>query len=216
MKTDDLIAALSANPRSVSRMRPTPTIVGAALVACSIVAVLSIVWLGPRADLWRAFFAGPHLLILNLVFALSVGSIALANVRDLSVPGRRRSLSPLAVGAPFLVMGALALYEIGTSLSDRLSDHVDHTSWLICLWRIAILAVPAFAILVVGIKRLAPVNLRRTGAYVGILAGAIGSMGYCLHAEDQALLFDTTVHTSAIVVMAVIGWISGPRLLRWT
>lgn len=216
MKTDDLIADLSANPRSTSRMRPTPTIVGSALLACLIVATISIVWLGPRTDLWRALFAGQHLLILNFVFALSVGSIALANVRDLSVPGRRRSLSPLALGAPFLVMGALALYEIGASLSDQLSDHLDHTSWLTCLWRIAILAVPAFAILAIGIKRLAPVNLHRAGAYVGILAGAIGSMGYCLHAEEQALVFDTTVHTSAIIVMALIGWVGGPRLLRWT
>lgn len=214
MRTDDLIANLSEQPSRVRFFNPSATLFGSALFACGVVALLSLGWLGPHANLGHAV-AQNHLLMLNLVFTISVGSIALAIARDLSVPGRRRRLPSSIIVLPFLLMAMLALLELGTSSLHGWSSHATHDSWLTCLWQIAALATPAFAILAIGMRSLAPTDLRRAGIHLGLLAGAIGAMGYCLHAPNQPLSVGLILSTAGIVTMAAVGGLVGPKLLRW-
>ncbi len=67
-----------------------------------------------------------------------------------------------------------------------------------------------------GLRRLAPVYLVRAGAYVGLLAGAIGAAGYALHCHDDSIAFVAIAYTLAMAEAVIFGAIIGPRLLRWS
>jgi hypothetical protein len=81
---------------------------------------------------------------------------------------------------------------------------------------VPLLSIPAFAILIILARRLAPTNLTRAGAYIGLMAGGFGAAGYALHCGEDSMLFVATAYTLAISEMAVLGALLGPRLLRWT
>ena len=66
------------------------------------------------------------------------------------------------------------------------------------------------------VRMLAPVNLARTGLYVGLLSGAIGAFGYAFHCHENYLTVVAAYYTLAIVQMGILGAVLGPRLLRWT
>lgn len=215
MRTDELIAGLSAAPPPAQLANPTRTMLIAALLACLVVALVVFAWLGLRSDIGSILTHGKHEFLLNLVFVIGVGSAALAVIRDLAVPGRALRLPAIAIIAPFLVIAVVAVHELSSASLHQLLPHESHASWLTCLWQTAALAVPAFTILAFGIRRLAPTNLRRAGFYIGLLAGAIGSMGFCLHEPGNTVTFSATVYTAGIALMAIIGAWVGPRLLRW-
>ena len=85
-----------------------------------------------------------------------------------------------------------------------------------CLWQIPALAIPAFVILTFAVRYLAPTNLIRTGAYMGLVAGGIGAIGYAFHCHDDSVAFVAVSYTLAIAEMTVVGALLGPRILRWT
>lgn len=215
MRTNELIARLSSAPRPAKQAGAAGTILIAVLLSLFVVALMTFGWLGFRSDLGSTLARGKHDFLLNLVFIISIGSSALAIVRDLAVPGRPLKLPSITLIVPFILMAAIAANELRSGSLHQAFPHTDHASWFTCLWQTSALAVPAFTILAFGIRRLAPTNLQRAGFYTGLLAGAIGSMGYCFHTPNETVAFGVTVYTGGIVSMAVIGGLIGPRLLRW-
>lgn len=214
-KTDELIASLSRKPRAVS-LAPTATMVLGAAIAIIVALALSIGWLKPRTDLTLALIVQNDVFLLKLVFTVCVVLAALPIVRDLSVPGRRIGLWSALVTAPFVVILVLALQELAGTPAREWSHHFEHASWLECLWQIPVLAFPAFVILTFAVRYLAPTNLVRTGAYVGLVAGGIGAIGYAFHCHDDSVAFVAVSYTFAIAEMTVVGALLGPRVLRWT
>lgn len=214
-KTDELIATLSRKPR-VTSLAPTMTMVVGAVAAIIIALALSVAWLKPRADLAPALITENHVLLLKLVFTICVVLAALPIVRDLSVPGRRIGLWSTLAAAPFVVILVLALRELAGVPVHQWSHHLEYTSWLECLWQIPALAIPAFVILAIGARHLAPTNLTQTGAYIGLAAGGIGAIGYAFHCDDDSIAFVAVFYTLAISEMTLIGALLGRRILRWT
>jgi hypothetical protein len=180
-----------------------------------VIVLMTSGWLGLKTDLGSALLVGNHSFLLNLVFIISVGSVATAIVRDLSVPGRSITLPSVAILIPFALLGGSALHELSTASFDHFSHHADGPSLFICVGQTSMLALPAFAILAIGIRRLAPTDLRSAGFCVGLLAGAIGSMGYCFHAPNESLTFGVIVYSAVILLTAIVGGLVGPRVLRW-
>jgi hypothetical protein len=78
------------------------------------------------------------------------------------------------------------------------------------------LGAPALIILASAVRRLAPTDLSRTGAYIGLLAGGIGAAGYALHCHHDSVAFIGIAYTLAILEIALFGALVGPRILRWT
>lgn len=215
MKTEDLVIRLSqGNPRP-TRRAPAAVLTIAALAASAIVVVLSVLWLAPRPDLMTALTASNHTVLWKFVFAFGVVVTALPLVRDLTTPGRSAGITSLFVLLPFGIVAVLGVRELVMLPATELRQLVSHASWLTCLWQVPLLSIPAFAILVVLARRLAPTNLTRTGAYIGVMAGGFGAVGYALHCGDDSMLFVATAYTLAIGEMALLGALLGPRLLRW-
>lgn len=214
MNTDDLIADLGHRPPRKPSPPPSAIVVAAALLSLAVALMLSMLWLKPRSDLAVPLIVDNHIFLLKLVFTVSVVAGALPIVRDLCVPGRRIKSGSLLMAMPFVIIVVLALRELAERHVGGLAHDVDHT-WLDCLWQIPALAAPAFIILALAVRRLAPTDLSRTGAYIGVLAGGIGAVGYALHCHHDSVAFVGIAYTLAIVETALLGALIGPRILRW-
>ena len=145
-----------------------------------------------------------HERIGKLVFTGDIILAALVFVRDLAVPGRRVRLPTAVVFSPFALMLAFAMHEV-TFHSSAGPLHISHTSWLSCLGHIAALAVPAFAILTLAVRRLAPSVFERPGSMSGSRRAACGALGYALHGRETDIAFSLVAYTSAILLMAFLG-----------
>lgn len=214
MNTDELIAKLSHHPRTKT-LAPTATVVVGALLATVIALTLSVAWLKPRADFALPLVAHNYIFLLKLIFTICVVAAALPVVRDLSVPGRRIGLWSVLAAAPFVVILLLASAELARLPVRQWSHHLEYVSWLECLWQIPALAIPAFVILSICVRRLAPTNLTQTGAYIGLAAGGIGAVGYAFHCHDDSVAFVAVSYTLAIAEMTLVGALLGPHVLRW-
>lgn len=62
---------------------------------------------------------------------------------------------------------------------------------------------------------LAPTELRKAGAVAGIFGGSVAMSAYAPFCPELGMLFMTAFYILPILVMAGIGWLTGPKLLRW-
>lgn len=213
MKTDDLVSILSTNVEPVDRKTVART-VGVAIIAGSVAAVaLMLGGLGLRADLTMTD-AFPFL-AMKLAFAIAVVGIASVYLTRLTRPGGERRMSPAAIALPFIVIGLLAAVSLGLAPSDHWSRMIAGDEWLECLLSIPLIAIVPFAIIIFAVRRTAPTNLVRTGAFAGLLAGSVSAMAYALHCTDDSLPFVAVWYVGTIALCTLAGAALGPRLLRW-
>ncbi len=216
MKTEDLVTRLSQDEPQPSRWTPATALMIAVMAAFAAALALSFVWLTPRIDLLAVLNARDHTVLLKFFFTFSVVVGALPIVRDLTTPGRSVGTTAIVALLPFFIVALLAVRELAMLPAAELHRVTVDASWVKCLWQVPVLGLPAFAILAFCARRLAPTNLVRAGAYIGLLAGGIGAAGYALHCHDDSMLFVAIAYTLAIAEMAAVGAMLGPRVLRWT
>lgn len=213
MKTDDLVALLSANPEPVDRKLVVRTL-SAALATGTIVALgITLVGLGVRSDLMTARALG--FLVVKLSFAVGIVSLALVYLTRLARPGGERRTSSFLIALPFLVIVLLAAISLGFAPSSHWDRMIVGDEWLECLVSIPIIAIVPFAISIWAVRKAAPTNLARTGAFAGLIAGGVSAMAYALHCTDDSLPFVAVWYGGTIVLCTLAGAALGPRLLRW-
>jgi hypothetical protein len=213
MKTDDLVALLSANPEPVNRGLVVRTLC-VALAAGSIMALgITLVGLGVRSDLMTA-----HALIflaVKLSFAVGTVGLALVYLTRLARPGGEQRTPSFLVALPFLIVVVLAAISLGFAPSSHWDQMIVGNQWRECLVSIPIIAIVPFAISIWAVRRAAPTNLVRTGAFAGLVAGGVSAMAYALHCTDDSLPFVAVWYGGTIVLCTLAGAALGPRLLRW-
>jgi hypothetical protein len=213
MKTDDLVALLSANLEPVDRGWAVRTL-GVALGAGSILALgITIVGLGVRPDLMTA--RALIFVVIQLFFAVGIVSLALVYLTRLTRPGAQRKTSSFLIAMPFLVIVGLAAISLGLAPSSHWDRMIAGDQWLECLVSVPIIAIVPFAISVWAVRRAAPTNLARTGAFTGLIAGGVSAMAYAVHCTDDSLPFVAVWYSGTIVLCTLAGAALGPRLLRW-
>jgi hypothetical protein len=213
MKTDDLVALLSANLEPVDRGWAVRTL-GVALGAGSILALgITIVGLGVRPDLMTA--RALIFVVIKLFFAVGIVSLALVYLTRLTRPGAQRKNSSFLIAMPFLVIVGLAAISLGLAPSSHWDRMIAGDQWLECLVSVPIIAIVPFAISVWAVRRAAPTNLARTGAFTGLIAGGVSAMAYAVHCTDDSLPFVAVWYSGTIVLCTLAGAALGPRLLRW-
>jgi hypothetical protein len=213
MKTDDLVALLSTNPEPVDRRSVARTLY-VALAAGLIVSLgLTLVGLGVRSDLMtaRAF----AFLLLKLAFTVGIVGVASIYLTRLARPGGERKTRSFLIALPFLGIVVLAAISLGLAPSSHWDKMIVGDEWLECLLSIPIIAIVPFSISIWAVRRAAPTNLARTGAFAGLLAGGVSAMAYALHCTDDSLPFVAVWYGGTIVLCTLAGAAMGPRLLRW-
>jgi hypothetical protein len=213
MKTDDLVALLSTNPEPVDRRLVARTLC-VALGTSSILALgITIVGLGVRSDLMTA--RALIFVVIKLVFAVAIVSLALIYLTRLARPGAQRKTSSLLIAMPFLVIVVLAAISLGLAPSSHWDKMIVGDQWLQCLVSVPVIAIVPFAISIWAVRTAAPTNLARTGAFAGLIAGGVSAVAYALHCTDDSLPFVAVWYGGTIVLCTLAGAALGPRLLRW-
>ena len=214
MKTSELIEALSAAGGAPVRSTPIATrLILAALVGATASAIVLAAWLGfqPIKPAMRTSWFW-----MKWGYGAAAALAGMAMAIPLSRPGGRIRLASLVlVVAALVAIGMMAMHSaMRTAPVDRLGLWLGHT-WMVCPWRILALAAPIWLGAILVMRRLAPTRLGPAGAAAGLLAGGVSVMVYGLYCQETAAPFVATWYTLGIAVSAGIGWLLGPRLLRW-
>jgi hypothetical protein len=189
-------------------------VVGAAIAVGTLVATAVILLaFGFRADLTttRAFI----FLFSKLAFTMVTVVLTAIMLTKLARPGGERRISIIWVALPFATILLLAAVNLAFAPSAHWERMVVGDQWLECLLSIPIIAIVPFALIVWAVRRMAPTDLRRTGALVGLAAGSISAAAYALHCVDDSLPFVALWYGGTIVLCTLAGVVLGPRLLRW-
>jgi hypothetical protein len=214
MKTDDLIAALAADQRSVSP--PVGRVLAVALAAALPISLLLFaVTLGPRGDIasaWsNSFFSFKFVVTLSLLAAAA--AVALRLSRPEVKAGRFLYL--LAVPAVVLMLGIMADFAWWRTEATAWTARLVGTNARVCLVAIPALSLPLLAAALFGLRHGATSEPVLAGGIAGMLAAALAATLYATHCTDDSPLFVATWYTLAIALVALIGALAGRRILRF-
>jgi hypothetical protein len=213
MQTTDLIDQLAGKvqptaPRAALRRLGRGLLVGA-LVAFAVV----FIYLGVRSDLGAALLTPSFWM--KWGFTIAITAVALVMCVRLSRPEGRPGELPLALAAPLLLLGAIAVIQLARAPeAERLTLWLGYSA-LRCPWIIAALSIPLVLGVLWAMRGLAPTRLRWAGFSAGCLAGAAAAVVYAVHCNETAAPFVATWYSLGILLPALFGMLIGPRVLRW-
>jgi hypothetical protein len=213
MKTDDLVAALSAGLEPVDRGLVRRSVITALTVGTALTLGIMLVGFGLRSDV----MTGRAIIFLFLKLAFAIGIVGFASFYLVRVarPGGERKLSSSWLAMPFGAILLLAAISLGSAPSSHWNKMVMGNEWLECLLSIPIIAIVPFAIMMWAVRRAAPTNLVRAGASAGLVAGGVSAIAYALHCTDDSVPFVAIWYSGTIALCTLAGAALGPRLLRW-
>ncbi|MDE2092988.1 MAG: DUF1109 domain-containing protein [Burkholderiales bacterium] len=211
MKTVDLIAALATGagpaPRAVAARRLAPVALAGGLIAG--LAAVALMGRAPattaiEAALWMKFgYAG--------LVAAAAGWLAARLARPASSVVAPLCLLGVVIGG-MGVLGVVAMWRLpGT---ERMA-YLFGNSWTVCPWNVLGLSLPALAGTLWAVRGLAPTRPRAAGLAAGLLAGAVGALGYALSCPEVSITFVAVWYSLGIALVGGAGAALGPRVLRW-
>ncbi len=213
MKTDALISMLASGPTAVDPSTTTRRICAAAAAGLVISAIAMLAVLGPRADFAAAMslpmfwlkFAVP----LWLAIAFFVASARLAR------PGGRAKGAWVTVVAALVMLWTASSIDLAAAQADQRASMVGGTSALFCVVSIALLSLPLLLAMFVALRSLGPTRLGAAGMAAGGLAGAAAALVYAVHCTEMTLPFLAVWYVLGMSAPAALGFVAGPRFLRW-
>jgi hypothetical protein len=212
MKTDDLIAALSADPAPVPGGWLTRSIAIGALGGTLAAAVLWLGMMGPRPDLSQAAQAWPFWIKFFYTLALALAGLWL--LARAGRPGAALAPSALTMLAPFVLLTLLAAIALAAPGADHRHLLMGHSA-LFCPFAIVAVSLPVLAGAFWSLKRLAPTRLALAGAAAGLFAGSAGAFVYAFYCTESAVPFVALWYSVGIVLSGMMGALLGRIALRW-
>jgi hypothetical protein len=213
MKTDDLINLLGTNlePVRSGQLRYT-LLVALAVGAAAALCVMLLVFGAPNEAFDAEYFV---LRLVGLAFTLGLvtaGASFLFRAARPGTPGHK----PLVVIGLVLV-GLVSAGAITLVLSHPATwrEMILGPQWMACVLCIPLFAIVPFAALIWALRKNAPTSPASTGAVAGLVAGALGAAAYTLHQPVSSVPFIVVWYVGPILLSAFVGWMLGPRLLRW-
>ncbi|MBI5718800.1 MAG: DUF1109 domain-containing protein [Burkholderiales bacterium] len=211
MKTAQLIDLLArgagAAPRSNAVLRLAPVVAGGA--AFSAAAALLLLGVAPRE-----MYALPAPWI-KLGYAGLVALAAAWLVVRLSRPVARPQAPARCAFLVVSGMTALVLWSMTVAPSGERIDTLLGESWLRCPTDVFLLSLPTLAGALWVLRGLAPTRLREAGFAAGVMAGAVGAVGYALSCVEVSPAFIGLWYSVGIALAGALGAWLGPRVLRW-
>ncbi|MBA3623182.1 MAG: DUF1109 domain-containing protein [Methylibium sp.] len=211
MKTETLIDVLARGagpaPRAVAARRLWP----AAAVGLLASAAMALTLFG---SIPAAMYATPAPWI-KLAYAAALALAAGWLTARLSRPVARLSWPSRALLAAVVVMAALGAWTVlAAGPTERLAALVGET-WRSCAWNVLAFSMPALGGVLWAVRGLAPTRPRAAGFAAGLLAGAVGALGYALACPEVSPAFVAVWYSLGIALTGVFGAVLGPHVLRW-
>lgn len=211
MKTEQLVDLLARQagpaPRHVVQTR-LALAASLGLMASAAAAVVALGLNTALADMGTA-------LVVKLAYVAGLAAGALWLADRVARPGARWQPAARATTLVLLAMALLAMSRLITTPDDERLALLLGRSWTSCPWRVAALSVPALVAALWALRGLAPTQPRLAGFTAGLLAGALGALGYSLYCAEVSPLFVLVWYTLGMLVPAGVGALLGPGLLRW-
>jgi hypothetical protein len=211
MRTEQLVDLLARSAGQAPR-RVVEARIGAALIVGALASTgLTLATLGLNPGLSTM---GSALLVkIAYVGALLAGAAWLADRAARPGAGLRAAATVLVAVVAVMALVAMAAW-LRAPQAER-PDLLFGHSWSSCLWRVAALSVPALVVSLRAVSGLAPTRLRVAGFAAGLLAGAVGALGYALFCAELSPVFVAAWYTLGILVPAAAGALVAPLVLRW-
>jgi hypothetical protein len=211
MDTDRLMDMLARDagpaPRAAVARRLAPVALGGVVLSI----VLAFWLMGPLPAASFESVATWIKMCYAVSLALAAGLLTSRLARPVAHLKAPRMLVWLVVTA-MAVVGAVMLGL--TPADERLGALLGQT-WLSCSWTLMGFSLPALAGILWAIRGLAPTQPRQAGWAGGLLAGALGAVGYALACPESSSAFVAIWYTAGIVLTGLIGRLLGPLVLRW-
>ena len=211
--SDELIDRLSADLRPTGRGAVAGRLAAGLAGGLVLSAGLVLVLLGARPDLAAA--AGQGMFWVKLGYPAALAGIALWAGERLARPGGRAGDRLTWLAAPALTLAALAALRLVQAPHEAQAGLLMGHSARLCPWLILGFSLPPLAGLVWAARGLAPTRLRLAGLVLGLAAGGAGAAAYAVHCDEMAAPFLLVWYSLGVLAAGGLGWLSGPRLLRW-
>ena len=211
--TEDLIGRLADKLRPVSRLAVLHRLLVGLAAGGGASALLIAATLGFRPDMRDA--AQESIFWIKLAYTLALGGLALWACERLARPtgAAMRRLPWMMV--PLATVMVVAGWQLAHAPALRRMPMIIGHSADICSWWILVFSLPPLGGLIWAVRGLAPTRLRLTGGVIGLAAGGMGASVYALHCDESTIPFLAIWYTLGVVAAGIVGWLSGPRLLRW-
>lgn len=213
MQTSDLIEQLAADLRPTPRQAIVQRLVAGLAAGGCIALIVVLAYFGPRSDLLAAASGSPFWMKWGYTVAITAAALALC-VR-LARPEGTPGFLPVVLAAPFLLICVNGLVQLGAVLPEYRAPLWLGRSAAQCPWNIAALSVPIFLGVFRAMRQFAPTSLRWAGFAAGCLAGAVAAFIYAIHCNESTVPFVATWYSAGILIPGLIGFLVGPRALRW-
>jgi hypothetical protein len=169
--------------------------------------------LGPRPDMAPAM----HTMMFwaKLIYPLSLLAIAALASERLARPAATATARLVWLALPVAAVIVLAAAAVLIAPPPARDVMVMGHSARLCPFLVLGFAVPPLAGLIWAMRALAPTRLRETGFVIGLAAGGAGAFAYAWHCNETGAPFLALWYSLGIVAAALLGWLIGPRILRW-
>jgi hypothetical protein len=212
METDQLIRTLAAD--NAHRARPVGAVLALSLLlAAPVSIVIFLTELGVRPDVMTAMRNPFFDLKFAVTLALAMSAIAIS--LHLSRPeASLRGWAWLLLIPVGLLVAGIAGEMMMPQRTPMMMRMVGKNSWT-CLTSIPLMALPLLAAALFGLRHGAPTRPAVAGAIAGLLSAGLAATLYASHCTDDSPLFVATWYTIAAMLVAAIGALAGPRVLRF-
>jgi hypothetical protein len=210
MKTEDLIGVLAASAGPAPRAPVARRLAPAALLGLAVAVSLAVAGFGLLPA--GAFDAGAFTKLAYAgALASAAGWLASRHARP-AMPTAAPWLLVALVAAAMVALGAASLWQ--APAGERVATLFGQY-WLVCPWAVFALSLPALAASLWALRGLAPTRPRLAGLSAGLLAGALGALGYALTCPESAAAFVAAWYSLGVLLTGLAGALLGPRVLRW-
>jgi hypothetical protein len=207
--TDRLAADLRPTSAGFVSRRLLAGMGGGAVVSTALVAVL----MGLRPDMLLASLT--LMFWIKLAYTLALAGVALWSAERLARPDGAGWRRGAWLALPLLLVAGLAIWQLAQAPAPMRGHMVMGGSAKLCPWCILAFSIPPLIGLIWAMRALAPANLSRAGAMIGMAAGGVGASAYALHCPESTAPFLAIWYTLGIAGAGVLGLLLGPRVLRW-
>lgn len=204
---------LSTNVEPVDHGRMVRNIGMAVFVGAAISMATVFFVLGPRTDLATLGTFIPAFLKAAITLAILIpASIYLTRIAH---PGGERKSADASIALLFIAGMLLIVVGLAFIPSSHWKGAIFSDEWFECVLSIPLIAIVPFSVIVWAVRQMAPTDLARTGAFIGLVAGCLSAVGYAFHCADDSVPFFIVWYGGTIVLCTLAGWKLGPKLLSW-
>ena len=213
METDQLIRTLAAD--NAHRARPVGFMLALALLLAAPISIaVFMTELGVRPDVMTAMRNPFFDLKFVVTLALAISAIAISLHLSRPEASLRGWAWLLLIPIALLVAGIGGEMMMMPQRPPMMTRMIGRNAWN-CLTSIPLMALPLLAAALIGLRHGAPTRPALAGALAGLLSAGLAATLYASHCTDDSPLFVATWYTIAAALVAAIGALAGPRVLRF-